>query len=514
MKNTVNIINFVRQCEPRQQDNEFLFDTTKKELELCRQFGFPSTVLLQYDAIIDEKYINLLNEFKENTEIGLWLEIVKPLCEAVGIEWKGRYPWDWRNDVGFSVGYTPEEREKLIDEAFCKFKDIFGYYPDSCGSWHIDAHSLKYMYEKYNIKASCNCKEQYGTDGYTLWGGIYSGGYYPSKNNVLCPAATKERQIDVPVFRMLGADPIYQYDMNLGEADMRQKVISLEPVYDNSGANKEWVRWYLSENFNMKGISLSYAQTGQENSMGWEDISKGLPFQFEVLKEMQSEGKISIECLRDTGIRFKNEFEFTPPQAQMFDNDIKEKYKTVWYNCKNYRINFLYENGYVKIRDMYLFDENFEEEYLRKKDCSHNCSYFNLPVIDGYRFSDKDTKAGIYFRRHGHELQFSSVWRSFVNKNSANIYLDDELKITASEDFILIKSPHINWYMQAVTAKDSRPPYLNAENKTLKMRFSDENFTAEFDYELQLEKGYFKNEENGFLIFPEDGEIKIVTASK
>ncbi len=509
MKNIINIINFVRQCEPRCEDDSFLFTTTKEELELCKKYNFPSTVLLQYDALIDDKYIELINAYKENTEIGLWFEVVKPLTEAVGIEWKGRFPWDWHNDVGFLVGYTPAEREKLIDEAFTKFKSIFGSYPESCGSWHIDAYSLKYMYDKYGIIASCNCKEQYGTDGYTIWGGIYSGCYYPSKNNMLCPAATAENQIDVPVFRMLGADPIYQYDMNIGDRDACQHVTSLEPVYGNSGCDEKWVKWYLSENFNNKGISLSYAQVGQENSMNWENISKGLPMQFDIIDKMQKEGKIEIMTLADSGKWFKEKFSLTPVQSQMFDSDINNnRYKTLWYNCKNYRVNILYEQGRIWIRDLYLFNELFKEKFLDAKEETHNCSYYTLPVIDGFRYSDNNTRAGLYFYRHGHEMNFSSPWRTFENNNSANIYLDENLKITASENGIHIRCTEISWYLCAVNAKTATTPYISAENKTLSMQF---RYYGEeyFNYELHLEKGYFKSSENGFLIFPEDGEIKI-----
>ena len=510
MKNTVNIINFVRECEPRCEDDSFLFMTTKEELELCRQYGFPSTVLLQYDALIDEKYIELLNNYSENTEIGLWLEVVKPLTEAVGIPWRGRYPWDWHNDVGFLVGYTPDERKLLIDTAFGKFKEIYGKYPSSCGSWHIDAFSLQYMYEKYNISASCNCKEQYGTDGYTIWGGIYSGAYYPSKYNMLCPANTAENQINVPVFRMLGADPIYQYDMNIGDKNACQKVTSLEPVYGNSGCNEAWVKWYLSENFNNKGISLSYAQTGQENSMGWEDISKGLPMQFRVLKEMQTDGKIIIETLSESGKRFRDNFSLTPPQAQMFDTDINDnRYKTLWYNCKNYRLNVLYEQGRIWIRDLYIFNELFKEKFLNEKEDSHNCSYYTLPVVDGFRFSDKNTRAGLYFMKEGKELTFTAPWRTFTNNNAASVYLDEELKITAAENSIHIRCCETDWNLYALNAENAETPYITAELKSLKMKFSyyGEEY---FNYEMRLRKGYFKSTDNGFLIFPEDGEIEII----
>lgn len=510
MKNIINIINFVRACEPRVEDDSFLFDTTKKELELCKQYNFPSTLLLQYDALIDKRYIELIADYKDNTEIGLWFEVVEPLCIAAGIPWRGRYPWDWHNDVGFLIGYTPKERELLIDEAFSEFKKIFGFFPASCGSWHIDAYSLRYMYEKYGITASCNCKEQYGTDGYTIWGGIYSGAYYPSKNNMLCPAATKENQINVPVFRMLGADPIYQYDMNIGEKDKLQQVTSLEPVYGNSGCNKNWVSWYLNENFNSKGISLSYTQTGQENSMNWEAISKGLPMQFEIIKKMRDEGRIEILTLSDSGKWFSDNFDLTPPQAQMFDSDINaNRYKTLWYNCKNYRLNVLYENGKIKIRDLYIFNELFKEDYLTDSVKTHNCSYYTLPVIDGFRFSNEHIRAGLYFRRHGHELDFSAPWRTFENGNSANVYLGDELKITADENSIFIRCDKANWYLEAINSPDASLPYLNAEGKELSMTFALTGKES-FSYKLTLDKGYFRCSDNGFMIFPENGTIKII----
>lgn len=509
MKNIVNIINFVRFCEPRSEDDSYLFLTTGKELELCRKYNFPSTVLLQYDALIDEKYIELINQYKENTEVGLWLEIVQPLTQAAGIEWKGRFPWDWHNDVGFTVGYTPEDREKLIDEAFGKFKEIFGHYPLSCGSWHIDAYSLSYMYEKYGIVASCNCKEQYGTDGYTIWGGIYSGAYYPSKYNMLCPASTEENQINVPVFRMLGADPIYQYDMNMGESDFCQQVTSLEPVYGNSGCNEAWVRWYLTENFNGKGLSLSYAQVGQENSMGWEDISKGLPMQFEILDGLQRDGKIEIMTLADSGKWFRSRYSSTPPQAQMFDSDFNSnRYKTMWYNCKSYRLNVLYEQGKIWIRDLYLFNELFREKFLDKKEESHNCSYFTLPVIDGFRFSDKSTRAGLYLYRDGAPLIINEPWRTFEKDCGANIYLGDMLKITADENAVIIRCKKQGWYLCCINAENVNLPYTDITEKNLQMSFCCNN-GERFEYKLSLSKGYFRKTENGFLIFPEENEVRI-----
>ena len=105
--------------------------------------------------------------------------------EKAGLKWRGRFDWDWAANVGFSPGYTPEERRKLVDVYMADFRAIFGYYPRTVGSWFIDEVTLAYMAGHYGIVASCNCKDQVGTDGYTLWGGYWNQAYYPSSGKLV-----------------------------------------------------------------------------------------------------------------------------------------------------------------------------------------------------------------------------------------------------------------------------------------------------------------------------------------
>ena len=143
----VNIVNFVRKTEPRIDaiTDDILYKTTESELASMLQNGLNGTFLLQYDALIDPKYQELMRSLPANFEVGAWWEITQPHVEAAGMTWRGRYPWDWHANVGFATGYTPQEREKLVDAYMKKFKDVFGKYPASVGSWFIDAHTLKYL---------------------------------------------------------------------------------------------------------------------------------------------------------------------------------------------------------------------------------------------------------------------------------------------------------------------------------------------------------------------------------
>lgn len=308
----VNIVNFIRGVEPR--SNVDLIEPVKEQLALGKKHKLPTTWLIQYDALIKPEFTDLLKrKMNPGDEIGAWLEIVQPQVEAAGLKWRGRYPWDWHVNVGFTQGYEVEDRKKLLDVYMAKFKEVFGNYPKSAGCWIIDAPSLNYLHDKYGIEASCNCKDQSGTDGYTLWGGYWNQAYYPSRLNAYMPAQTKEQQLNVPVFRMLGSDPVHQYDQGIGST--WQGVVTLEPVYRPGGGDPKWVDWFFDTNFKQPSLAFSYMQAGQENSFGWPAMSAGLKDQYAKLAARRNKGEIRVETLRTSGEWFRKTFDKTPATA-------------------------------------------------------------------------------------------------------------------------------------------------------------------------------------------------------
>lgn len=90
MKNIVNIVNFVRAVEPREGRNIDLEKPIIEQTRIMRELGLRGTFLLQYDALISPNFRNLLADYTDICEIGLWFEIVQPLVEDIGEEWHGR----------------------------------------------------------------------------------------------------------------------------------------------------------------------------------------------------------------------------------------------------------------------------------------------------------------------------------------------------------------------------------------------------------------------------------------
>lgn len=522
----INIINFVRQTDYRlEKSDSLLFETVQEQLKLLNKYNFPATFLLQYDALINPLYQDLLKkELSSNSEIGGWWEITQPQVEAAGIKWRGEHSWVSHANIAFTTGYSPQEREKLVDVYMAKFKEIFGKYPESVGSWFIDSHTLAYMYNKYHIVASCNCKDQIGTDGYTLWGGYWNQAYYPSRMNAYMPAQTAQNQILVPIFRMLGSDPIYQYDDGLGRN--RQGVISLEPVYADSGKNKKWVEYFLESIVNQPSLAFNYAQAGQENSFTWSGMQEGLEMQFPLFDSLRKINKIKIETLGQSGTWFKRHFAVTPATAVTTLTDVRNLgNKTVWYNSRYYRINLLWEGKSFRFRDIHLFDEKFESEYLKKAGTGNQFLYFTLPVVDGFMWSTASERAGLCIMqadKNGNkkEILLNNPTITETAKDILQIECKDEnsnlFKIILHENQFEVScqptEKDFTWVLELKTAPGIELPFQSFDNKQIKAEFRN------FKYGITCKEGTVKSSGQSaghiFQLIPSNNKLVIDCTNK
>lgn len=516
----VNIINFIRLLEPRDPKitEEVLYETVVNQVNLMKQYNLRGTFLLQYDALMDSRYQELLKQLpREDFEIGAWWEIPQPLVEKAGLKWRGRYPWDWHANVGFSTGYTPKEREKLADVYMADFKAVFGYYPKSVASWFIDAHTLNYLYEKYGIVASANCKDQYGTDGYTLWGGYWNQAYYPSKINSYMPAQTAENQIPVPIFRMLGSDPVRQYDTGVGHN--RQGVITLEPVYSFGGGDEAWVKWFFRELIEGESIGFGYAQAGQENSFTWDAMAHGLRIQFPLIAKLRDEGKLEVQTLEESGEWFRENYKVTPATAVTVNDDLGDSdLGTVWFNSRFYRTNLLWEDGTLRIRDIHLFHEDFPSVYTKEVAMTNECNFFTLPVVDGYLWSNAETLAGLRLKAivndeevliKGSKPDIRSPEPGKLEISWPLINVEGRLEVTFTEDEMdirLTRGEQLKWFFELEVADRNKLPFTDIAANAVNASFEG------YGYSLEAVEGTFSAEAadaHVFRILPHRNRIRL-----
>lgn len=503
----VNLYNFIRNSDFRLKDSEeVLYDCTRRQIELLKSAGLPATWALQYDALINPRYQKLLKEqLGPNDEIAAWWEIPKPLVDKAGLKWRGEHEWDPVANVGFSPGYTPEERRKLVDVYMADFKAVFGFYPRTAGSWFMDEVTLDYMVKQYGLVASCNCKDQIGTDFYTLWGGYWNQAYYPSRVNAYMPAQTRAGQIDVPVFRMLGSDPIYQHGTTPG-------LQSLEPVYPEAGGSEKWVTWFMNNMITHPSLAFAYTQAGQENSFGWEGMKKGLIYQIALFAQQAKAGQIRVETLEQSGRWFRKHFRLTPATSVVVLDDYKnEGRKTVWYDSRFYRLNLLWEKDSFFIRDIHCFDETVVSPTHITPLKETSLAYETLPVVDWAFWSDSGRqKAGMFpvlMAPNGSSSPLKADGTPLVRESKATglsitqplvgggsfTLLCGERKLTGHA--VDAQGQPLNWAWTIVGGEHLKKLVRKVDAKTVTCHYNGE------DYRIKVDTGSCRQLENGTLQF-------------
>ncbi len=488
----VTIMNFVRKCDFRMEDSEEkLYQMTRKELELVNEYRLDNTFLLQYDALIEERYIHLFQEkATERTELGLWFEVVKPLTDAVGLPWRGRKgaTWDWHVIPGFLMAYTQEERRLLIDEAMERFRAIYGSYPATVASWLLDSYSVAYLAEHYPVSAFGICRDQVGTDAYTLVGGYFNQAYYPSRNNVFTPAATEGQRIKTPVFRLLGPDPIHNYD---NDRYLRNPnylpyggCYTLEPAW-RAGRDPEIVRWFFDTYFCNEDLGYSFAQLGQENNFCQAETMEGLRMQLELLKEYP---QVMVRKMKDAGEDFKEQFEKTPATAvcALKDWDGSRKVQSVYYDCEGYVANLFHAEERIFLRCWYLFDERVYEDYFDQPCETWDAAYENLPVVDTLLWEDRE---------------------GLVLEDAAEPFV-----VSSKEEGVLT----VSWREKSVTFRESgiflknTGAYLQIGGNRAGIRLEDGRLRYSYkgaEYTLEAEGGRILQEEKKIRFLPEGEEM-------
>ena len=513
-RRVMNVVNFMRGCDPRHPEWD-MTKVLKEEVWFNRLYGLKNTILLQYDAMLRDDLMAIARSSDpELTEFGLWFEVVKPLCDRLGIAWRGRkgWDWDWHACPTFLMAYAPADRERLCDEMMRLFREKFGRLPESVGSWVIDAHSMAYMGGKYGVKAYCICREQDSTDAEGLRGGYSNGAYYPSRRNMLSAARDMGNAIRTPVFRMLTPCPIYNYGWPhdlYGEPRQLFGVVSsrecptMEPGW-YGGNSRDTVDWYFDTYLRSRGLlNLSYMQTGQENGFEWEHVALGLPYQMMKIALERKKGSLVVETLAETAKRFVADHDRNCPQTQVALSDWSGcDRKSVWYNSRCYRGNLILEKGRLSFRDLHVMKDDFDEPYLDTACDSWSVAYLTPPLVDKWLDRGDPKKGGT----EPGDMAFAGEYVSL----GVDTPDDETLVVTATRRDGLVTT--ITFGETRVTMKDAALDWSPNAARRAEISFAGGRFTRVFEgysHDVGV-TGRVVKTEKGYRLEPVDRMIGLV----
>jgi hypothetical protein len=202
--------------------------------------------------------------------------------------------------------------------------------------------------------------------------------------------------------------------------------------------------------------------------------------------------------MAQSGTWFKKNYKVTPPTSFSVSKDIAgSDLKTAWYDSRFYRINLLWEHDNLRIRDIHLFDEQFPSVYETEPVTSNECTFFPLPVVDGYIWSKRNNLAGLRFKAKtdtgevllaGGDPKFSKPAKGILHISWPLTTVKGSLEIDLSEGQVkinLVSKTKLDWYLELNTPPTDKLPFEKIDSKELDCKFEN---TA---YKLKAVKGSF-----------------------
>jgi len=377
----VTIINPVRGTDFWSLPGQSSLDFPNFQKNIHTGFDINSTWLLRPDFFLGPKStpVYFQNPDFSQDELGIFLEVTPSWAEEAGVDYQNNRNWWFANRI-FLSAYNPQERIKLLDHAFLKFKNTYGHFPQTVGAWHIDPESASYLKDKYQINSVLVCADQYGTDNYQIWGGWWGVPVYPQKTNLLLPANSSQNKLDVLLLWWAQRDPLNAYGFGVRESTYSVQandylLHKLDTSYFSTLSD-----FYLSP----KAGEFGQLTIGLEND--------------NPLKNHASEYQKQLRTLREKSVRFltvsefttwyKKEFpDFSPPH-QIGGADALGSNRAGWWEMDIQNRTFYTQNpGEEKvIQDQRSYRLSWPDPYLKAKNPGEKL-FWNIPAHPVLPFS-------------------------------------------------------------------------------------------------------------------------------
>lgn len=206
--------------------------------ECAHKYGLKTTIQITYASLFSDEIVRLAKEHNRiyGDEIGL--SLLGLPCKQFKAKYKTEDFCIWMFD--------DDTKRAIVDDVFGLFYQKFGFYPQSTGSYFLDAYTINYIKQNYpSVKcAVATCWEE-GPKAYhtcnNSWYTFMDGGpwnpWIPSKVNSHCPASDADDDSGIVAIPHLSRDLMACFDGNGSNFGTHpQNVLRGMIYYDDNGS--------------------------------------------------------------------------------------------------------------------------------------------------------------------------------------------------------------------------------------------------------------------------------------
>lgn len=323
-------------------------DIFKTQQRCAHENGLKTTIQMTYASLFNEEAISEAKKDHEKYGDEIGLTLLGLPC----VEFKEKY-----HTKDFCIWmFSKEDKMAIVDDVFSKFYECFGFYPESTGSYYMDAFLCNYIKKKYpSVKiAVATCWEE-GPKAYhtcnNSWYTLMDGGpwapWYISKENAHAPAESKEDDSGIIGIPHLSRDLLACYDGNGSNFGTHPQNVLRGMIYNT----KTWEMPYLYnlidqyrylEKFNNGyAYNMMFVGPGWMNKMGrWEQPYELLLKSYEdgcrYYGELKKKGELIDMTMSEFADYYRNKRSYNEPECALWRDILYGSNKQIFWYCDPY----------------------------------------------------------------------------------------------------------------------------------------------------------------------------------
>ena len=321
-------------------------DIFKLQQECAHKNGLKTTIEMTYASLFNEEAVELAKQHHKQYGDEIGLTLLGLPCKEFREKYKTKDFCIWM--------FSMKDKKAIVRDVFEKFYERFGFYPESTGSYYLDADLINYIKETYpSVKcAVATCWEE-GPKAYhtcnNSWYTFMDGGpwapWIPSKQNTHAPAANEEEDAGIVAIPHLSRDLIACYDGNGSNFGTHPQNVLRGMIYENG---KYPYLYNLIDQFryqarfnNGYAYNMMFVGPGWMNKMGrWEAPYELLKKSYEdgcaYYGKLKAEGKLVDMTMSEFADDYREKKSYGEPECALWRDILYGSKKQVFWYCDPY----------------------------------------------------------------------------------------------------------------------------------------------------------------------------------
>jgi len=304
----------------------------KLQQQLAHKHGLKTTIQMTYSSLFSAEAVEIAKAHHEQYGDEISLSLLGLPCPEFKAKYKTQDFCIWM--------FSMEDKKAIVDDVFGKFYECFGFYPQSTGSYYMDADLIAYIKQQYpGVKcAVATCWEE-GPKAYhtcnNSWYTLMDGGpwnpWIPSKCNTHVPALGEEDDLGIVAIPHLSRDLIACFDGNGSNYGTHPQNVLRGMIYDT----ETWEYPYLfniidqyryQAKFNNGfAYNMMYVGPGWMNKKGrWEApyelLVKSYDDAMAYYGSLKQEGKLIDMTMTEFADWYRQHKTYTEPECALWQD--------------------------------------------------------------------------------------------------------------------------------------------------------------------------------------------------